>query len=76
MQKALSKTSLNSSMSSTDNTPKTTPSNGRRPPPAAFTVSQESKRNQSQNHATPQRSSMYSNDDEVSCEIVDSLMVT
>ena len=56
MQKALSKTSLNSSMNSTENTPKVTPSHGRRPPPAAFTVSQESSRKR----PTSQGSSMYS----------------
>ena len=59
MQKALSKTSLNSSMNSTENTPKSTPAHGRRPPPAAFTVSQESSRKR----PTSQGSSMYSNVD-------------
>lgn len=62
-QSALSKTSLNSSINSANTTPKTTPSEGRRPPPAAFTVSHESHRRPAP-RTTP-ASSMY-NDNDVS----------
>ncbi len=60
-QQALSKTSLNSTLNSTNNTPKSTPAHGMRPPPAAFTVSNESSKRPTKPSAST-RTSMYGNE--------------